>query len=83
MDALSLYELNNLVRSTLAYTLEPAYWVTAEVSSLQLHGGHCYLELVEKEPRTNGRPGPWCGATLTSCSACTLSRLRSSGCRWA
>lgn len=54
MDALSLYELNNLVRSTLACTLEPAYWVTAEVSSLQLHGGHCYLELVEKEPRTDG-----------------------------
>lgn len=54
MDALTLYELNNLVRTTLSLTLESAYWVTAEVSSLQLHGGHCYLELVEKDERRGG-----------------------------
>lgn len=50
MEALSLFELNNLVRETLENTFCEAYWVKAEISSAGTSGGHCYLELVEKEP---------------------------------
>ena len=30
-------------------------WVTAETGDLRVSGGHCYLELIEKDP-ANGRP---------------------------
>lgn len=50
MPHLSLFELTNLVKSSLEKNLEPSYWVVAEISELRLNPkGHCYLELVEKE----------------------------------
>ena len=52
-ETLTLYELNGLVRQTLELTLEDAYWVQAEVSELRVNR-HCYMELVQKEPRGNG-----------------------------
>ncbi len=53
MKSLSLYELNNLVRSTLENTMCTFYWVRAEISSLQFNR-HCYLELVQKDERGQG-----------------------------
>lgn len=53
MEALSLYELNGLVRQTLELTLDGEYWVKAEISELHVNR-HCYMELVQKEPRGNG-----------------------------
>lgn len=50
MEHLSLYELNNLVRSVLETTLEETYWVVAELSEVRVaQKGHCYLEFVEKD----------------------------------
>lgn len=52
--SLSLYELNQLVRQSLTACLPDAYWVQAELSDVRSnYSGHCYLELVQKEPRGN------------------------------
>ena len=52
MTPLSLYELNNVVRSTLELTLEDSYWVVAELSEVRVAGnGHCYVEFVQKEEK--------------------------------
>lgn len=53
MNALTLYELNGLVRETLELTLSDEYWVQAEIAELRVNR-HCYMELVQKEPRGNG-----------------------------
>lgn len=50
MARLSLFEFNSLVKSTLEKTLEPSYWIVAEISEMRLNQkGHCYMEVVEKE----------------------------------
>lgn len=50
---ITLYELNSMVRAHLAATMEPSYWVTAEISELRVaSNGHCYLELVEADERS-------------------------------
>lgn len=49
MGHLSLFQLNSLIKKTLDSTLEPAYWVVAEIGEIRMNKGHCYLELVEKE----------------------------------
>lgn len=48
MNALTLYELNGLVRQTLRLTLDTPYWVCAEISALRVNR-HCYIELVQKD----------------------------------
>lgn len=53
MNALTLYELNGLVRQTLELTLDAEYWVQAEIAELRVNR-HCYMELVQKEARGNG-----------------------------
>lgn len=47
---ITLFELNALIRQTLELSLEPTYWVVAEIGEIRMaQKGHCYLELVEKE----------------------------------
>ena len=53
MNALSLYELNNLVRETIAVSLTDEYWVEAELSELREVRGHCYMELIQKDMFSN------------------------------
>lgn len=54
MDALSLYDLNALVRRSLEQCLPDEYWVQAELSDVRTNSaGHCYLEFVQKDPRSN------------------------------
>ena len=48
--ALSLFELNSLVRGAVEQTLPGDYWVEAELSEVRERGGHCYMELVQKDP---------------------------------
>lgn len=49
-DALTLYELNNLVRSVVERSLDGEYWVTGEFSEARAgYGGHLYAELVQKD----------------------------------
>lgn len=47
MKSYSLFELCALISEALDESLEPSYWVKAEISSLSEKGGHLYLELVE------------------------------------
>lgn len=53
MKTITLYELNNLVRQTIEIGLPRSYWVEAEISELRENGGHCYMELIEKDKRYN------------------------------
>ena len=51
---LSLLELNRLVKEAIELTLPDEYWVEAELSECrEARQGHCYMELIEKEPRSN------------------------------
>ena len=51
---MSLYELNNLVRTTIRTCLPGEYWVQAELSDVRSnYSGHCYLEFVQKDTRGN------------------------------
>ncbi|EJW96150.1 exodeoxyribonuclease VII large subunit [gut metagenome] len=48
--ALTLFELNSLVRSALKHTLLPTYWLMAELSEIRVaSNGHCYVEFVQKD----------------------------------
>ncbi|WP_291528934.1 exodeoxyribonuclease VII large subunit [Bacteroides sp. UBA939] len=54
MEALSLLELNSLVRRSLEQCLPNEYWVQAELSDVRSNTtGHCYLEFIQKDPRSN------------------------------
>ena len=52
-QALSLFELNGLVRRSISSCMPDTYWVQAELSDVRTnYSGHCYLEFVQKD--TNG-----------------------------
>ena len=54
MEALSLYDLNALVRRSLEQCLPDEYWVQAELSDVRTNStGHCYLEFIQKDSRSN------------------------------
>ena len=48
-EALSLYELNQLVHEVIENTLDKEYWVEAEISEVREVRGHCYMELIQKD----------------------------------
>lgn len=49
-QAISLYELNNLVRGVLSNTFSELFWIRAEMSDVRANqNGHCYLEFIEKD----------------------------------
>mgnify|MGYP002626417002 CR=1 FL=1 len=49
-ETLTLYELNNLVRSVLEQTLDGEYWLEAELAEARLaQNGHCYVEFIQKD----------------------------------
>ena len=53
-QAMSLVELNGLVKQSLRNCLPDKYWVQAELSDVREHySGHCYMEFVQKDERTN------------------------------
>ncbi len=49
----SLHQLNLMVRDAIEMHLPDEYWVEAELSECRERGGHCYMELVEKEESTH------------------------------
>ena len=51
--AMTLYELNGMVRSTIESVLADEYWVEAELSEVRESRGHCYMELIEKDANGN------------------------------
>jgi len=42
-----------MVRDAIETSLPDEYWVEAELSECREHGGHCYMELIEKDERSN------------------------------
>lgn len=52
-EPITLYELNSLVSSVVELDLPDSYWVVAELSDVREVRGHCYMELVEKDDRSN------------------------------
>lgn len=46
---LTLYQLNNLVRQVVDYSLNDTYWVEAELAECRESGGHCYMDLIQKD----------------------------------
>lgn len=53
MNHLTLQQLNALVRKSIERTMPDEYWVEAEVAELHESGGHCYIDLIQKDPDTN------------------------------
>lgn len=49
----SLYALNALVHEAVSNALPDEYWVEAELAECRERNGHCYMELVEKDKRSN------------------------------
>ena len=53
-EAITLYELNGMVRSCIEHSLSDEYWVKAELSDVRINAsGHCYMELLQKDTRGN------------------------------
>lgn len=50
---LTLRQLNLMVADAIEMHLPDEYWVEAELSECREHGGHCYMELIEKDERSN------------------------------
>lgn len=47
---LTLTQLQTLIGNTLRYNRElQGVWVTCELSDVRIAGGHCYMELIEKD----------------------------------
>lgn len=42
-----------LVRDTISLAMPDDYWVEAELSEIREVRGHCYMELIQKDPHTN------------------------------
>ena len=53
MEALSLIELNSMVRQAIERSMNQEYWVEAELSECRENKGHCFIELIQKEERSN------------------------------
>ena len=50
---LSLLELNSLVRELIERQMPDEYWVEAELSECRENHGHCYMELIQRDERSN------------------------------
>lgn len=54
MKGISLYQLNNQIKSHLADAFSDDLWIVAEISELRkTQTGHCYLELIEKDEKSD------------------------------
>jgi len=50
-NSISLFDLNLRIKEVIKGSLQDLYWVVAEISEMKVNSaGHCYLELVDKDP---------------------------------
>lgn len=70
--ALSLLELNRLIGKLMTVEATQNVWITAELSDVAVRGGHCYMELLQKDD--NGQQLAKARAVIW---ASTFSRLAS------
>lgn len=54
-NQITLYNLNLLIQNTLNSSFHEPLWVVAEISQMNVNSrnGHCYMELIEKNTKTN------------------------------
>ncbi len=86
-EKLSLYELNCKVRDLVKSSFQNPVWVVAEINELSVNNrGHCYLELIEKDPSNDtilarSRGTIWAGTfrSLKSFFETTTGRRFSTG----
>lgn len=52
-NAISLFELNSLVKEAIENQMPDEYWVEAELSEVHENSGHCYMEIIEKDEKNN------------------------------
>ncbi len=51
---LTLFQLNKLIQDSIKTKLNEFFWIKAEIAQVkENYSGHCYLELVEKDPLTD------------------------------
>lgn len=73
--AITLLQLNERVTATLAATPSlTGVWVTAETSDVRSSGGHCYMELIDKDPAT-GRARARLRATIWAARFARLNEV--------
>jgi exodeoxyribonuclease VII large subunit len=54
MTSITLYELTTQIQETIRTHFETPVWIRAEISELRDNsGGHCYLELIEKDSNSD------------------------------
>lgn len=53
MQYLELLELQQQISEAVQRSFLKPCWVRSEINSLSVRGGHCYLELVQKDPKDN------------------------------
>jgi exodeoxyribonuclease VII large subunit len=51
--ALTLYELNRMLRQVVEIDMPDEYWVQAELSEVREVRGHCFMELIQKDEFSN------------------------------
>lgn len=52
MESLTLLQLNQLIASLVVSPRTQNVWITAELSDVAVRGGHCYMELLQKNEST-------------------------------
>ena len=50
---MTLLELNGMVRDLINHEMNGTYWVQAEITEKSERSGHCYMELIQKEEKSN------------------------------
>ena len=71
MEALSLQELNALCAVVWSSVSPMSFGSQAELSDVRTNStGHCYLEFVQKDPRSNSLIAKARGTIWAMCSAC-------------
>jgi len=53
MEAYSLYELNEYIKRVVALNFSEAIWIKAEISQIKESRGQVYIDLVEKDPKSD------------------------------
>ena len=54
MNSISLSELSSHIQETIRMNFDSSVWIRAEISELRENpGGHCYLELIEKDSNSD------------------------------
>lgn len=52
-NSYTLRQLNLMVCDAIEMNLPDEYWVQAELAECREHGGHCYMELIEKDEQSH------------------------------